>query len=106
METEFDELVAEILQNARNDRKSLEDLRKKILDHAEKLGKEPDSEPLVLIGISENIAKVSDVLNRTNAQLVDLSKILVKRGADKKQNDRDDLFNAIEDSESQEDELN
>lgn len=91
-------LIEEILDNSRRDRKTVEKIRDQIL----KLASSPEmmSEPLTSVGIAENIAKLSDVLTKMNAQLVELSKVSSKHDHEDvdPKDEKEQIFDEIESS--------
>lgn len=99
-----DELLEEILQNVREDRSKVKEIRDKIV----KLAVDPDqaatfaSEPLAMVGIAENVAKLSDVLTKMNAQLVETMKVSARRdrGEQDPQAEKDSIFDEIAGSSS------
>ena len=101
-----DDLFEEILQNVRDDREKV----KLIRDHIVKLVsvEEVNVEPLAMIGIAENMAKLSDVLTKMNSQLVELTKVSVKTdtSADDVRTEKDSIFDEIEASGTQTDDTN
>ena len=84
----YEELIEEIKQNARNDRKRLEDAIDELCEkgHAD----------------VEELASVTDALTKSNAQLVEVAKIAAKRAMETAspdefdENDREDMFEDIE----------
>jgi hypothetical protein len=93
------DLFEEILKNTRNDRKQVE----KVRDELVKLASLPEvqAESMSLVSVAENIGKLSDVLTKMNAQLVELTKVSVKSAtpSDKDINpDKDEMYDAIESS--------
>lgn len=90
-----EDLIQEALENARRDRKTVEKVRDQIVQ----LVSDPtiQAESLSLIGISDNVAKLSDVLTKMNAQIVELTKVTAKaEKTDDKQSDKDSIFDEIE----------
>lgn len=93
MAKEEDDIIAEIHDNVRRDRKRLEDFCDQITKIAdETLG----GDPLAKVGLADTLARLSDGLTRSNAQLVELAKLKVKREPKDNKGDRDDtLFDQI-----------
>jgi len=97
MEKRTEDLFEEILKNARSDRKTVEKVRDELI----KLTSQPEVmvEGMAMITVAENVAKLSDVLTKMNAQLVELTKVSVKTEAPtdvKKVTDADSIFDEIE----------
>lgn len=89
-----DELIQEALDNARRDRKNVESVR----DHILKLTQDPsvNADGASVLGIADNIAKLSDVLTKMNAQIVELTKIAAKAERVEDGKDNESLFDEIE----------
>ena len=96
-----EDLFDEILKNVRNDREKLTKVRDNIIDGMTTT--ELAIEPLAMLGIAENIAKISDVLTKQNAQLVELTKVSVKSDNPEEDSlsEKDDIFDEIEASGTQ-----
>lgn len=88
---ELDDLVSEIVQNARSDRMRLEDVCDAVVDAAKKT-----DDPLALLGLSEQMAAVTDSLTKNNAQLVEVAKIRAKNQQPKDEKVDDTIFDQIE----------
>lgn len=101
------ELLDEALKNYREDRKELVVLRTKLMDSLKRLGDELELGGIA--GISENVVKLSDVLTRMNAQVIELTKVNMKYEATDDSNsldspgDKDNIFNEIESKKDEED---
>jgi len=96
-------LADEILNNVRKDRAQVERVRDHIIDIVE--NESMSEEPLGMLGIAENVAKLSDVLTKMNAQLVELTKINVKhdKDTDDPKTEKESIFDEIESSGSGDD---
>lgn len=92
--TTKDVIIEEALENARKDRQTIVDFRKKLIDIA--MHPVMDAEPLGIVAVAEHIAKISDTLTKVNSQLVELSKIASKTKEEDSQFDKDSLFDEIE----------
>ena len=94
-----DDLFDEIHCNARNDRKRLESLCESIMRLA-------DSSGVDAALLAESLSRLSDGLTKSNAQLVELAKILTKKeiisSATKGDDESDNLFDEIGDGFSRE----
>lgn len=92
-------LIEEILKNSRSDRESVEKIRDSMIESVggEVVMEEPGL-GLTPIVIAENIARLSDVLNKNNAQLIELVKMISKEdaAAEREGADRDSIFDEIE----------
>lgn len=101
-----DDLFQEILKNVRNDREKLTKVRDNIISGMN--GIELQIEPLAMLGIAEAVGKLSDVLTKQNAQLVELTKVSVKEDAPEEDADadRDSLYDEIESSGSTDEKVN
>lgn len=97
METE--EIIKEAIENARRDRKRLEEISDLMLKVAQ-VGE--DIDPLAKAAMGEQMAKITDSLTRSNSQLVELAKLGVKQkvleGKEEgdTEADREDMFDEIE----------
>lgn len=89
-----EDLFTEILENSRRDRKTVEAVR----DDLVTLSKVADlPEGVTSLAISENIARLSDVLTKMNSQLVEMTKISVKVDQpDKSKDDSGSIYDEIE----------
>lgn len=93
-----EELFEEVIANARKDRAKLEKLRDNLTNLKPEQSDVIEAEPLAMLGVAENVARIHDVLVKVNGQLVELAKISAKLenpDADKS-SDREDLFDVIE----------
>lgn len=73
-----EELIAEILENARKDRKRLEAVADGLLEGSKTFLSEDDEGEInteVAAAFAEEVAKVSEVLTRINHELVELVKV-------------------------------
>ena len=94
----YQELVAEVISNARRDREKLEKLRDNLMTVDPQQQAIIDETPLAQLGVAENVARIHDVLVKVNGQLVELAKISAKLenpAADVRQ-DADDIYDTIE----------
>lgn len=57
-----------------------------------------ESDGTSVLGIADNIAKLSDVLTKMNAQIVELTKIAAKAERKEEGDNNDSLFDEIESS--------
>lgn len=96
MSEKTDDLFEEILKNVRDDREKVKTVRDSIVSLVG--GDVSEKEPLTMLAISENVAKLSDVLTKMNSQLVELTKVSVKKDILKPPDERDDIFDEIESS--------
>lgn len=104
-----EDLFKEVIENSRKDREKLEHIRDRILSAVDST--DPDTlkvmeiEPLAMLGVAENIARISDVLVKVNSQLVELAKISVKIDNPVKElnSDRESMFDEIEKANSDSD---
>ena len=96
-----DDLFDEILKNVRNDREQVTLVRDNIIKGLSTL--EVAIEPLAMLGVAENIAKLSDVLTKMNSQLVELTKVSVKTDMPEEdvKSSKDSIFDEIEASGTQ-----
>ena len=93
-----EDLFEEVIANARKDRAKLEKIRDSLTNIRPDQKEVLELEPLAMIGVVENVAKIHDVLVKVNGQLVELAKISAKLEnpeADRV-GDREDIFDAIE----------
>jgi hypothetical protein len=90
---DLDDLVKEIVKNARADRKRLE----KVCDSVVGIAENTD-DPLALLGLSEQMSLITDSLTKTNAQLVEIAKIRAKERAPKEEKHDESVFDEIESS--------
>lgn len=84
-----EELLEEIHENARKDRKRLE----KFCDAMEKF---IDLEPVLVPDVAEGVSRLSDCLTRCNSQLVEVMKIISKKKPETEK-EVDGLFDEIGD---------
>lgn len=92
--TKKKDLVDEVLENARRDRKAVESIRDRLI--GEISHPVDDGEPISAITISRDIAGLSEVLTKINSQLVEVAKFVSKSGERDESNDKEDIFNEIE----------
>jgi hypothetical protein len=96
--TRTDDLFKEILENVRNDRATVQKVRDQIV----KLASDPtiQAEQLAMVGIAENVAKLSDVLTKMNSQLVELTKVSARaeRPNEDPKGEKESIFDEIESS--------
>ena len=97
MTVKKDDLIREALENARRDRQSVEKVRDHILELTKSTGAE-ESESV--LAVSDTVAKLSDVLTKMNAQLVELTKIAAKSEKGEDAGNNDSIFDEIESSSS------
>ena len=88
------DLVDEVLENARRDRKAVESIRDSLIREVSR--ETDDGEQISAIMISRDIAGLSEVLTKINSQLVEVAKFVSKSGERDESNDREDIFNEIE----------
>ncbi len=75
MKVDIDELIAEIRENVRKDRATLEAMR-------DKIAKSPEGEDqFTMNGAADSMSRLSDSLTRMNLQLVELVKMKIKAEA-------------------------
>lgn len=98
------DLIQEALKNLREDREKVKAVRDLLVNSV--VGSEESEQPLVIDAeISENIARLSDVLTKMNIQIVDLAKASLKSSVPDDQTlDPKSIFDEIE-SELVEDKL-
>ena len=96
-----EDLMKEVIENARRDRQKLEKVRDNLIDLKPDQDEIVALEPLANLGVAENVARISDVLVKVNSQLVELAKISVKIDSPQldMSEDREDLFDKIEEHE-------
>ena len=96
-----DDLFDEIVQNVRDDRAKVIVIRDNIISGISTL--EVAVEPLAMLGVAENIAKLSEVLTKMNSQLVELTKVSQKSDSPESDmsTDKDSIFDEIESSGSE-----
>lgn len=102
METE--DLIKEIIENARRDRARLEDVSSALLSSITVAGVE---DPLAKAAMAEQLARVTDSLSKTNQQLVELVKIHAKQDPAGKakamaESDKESLFDEIQEAPQEE----
>jgi hypothetical protein len=91
---DVDDLVTEILTNARSDRHTIERVRDSLMNVL-------SSEDQANLGFAtENVARLSEALTKINAQLVELVKVGTKGVKETKEKHADSIFDEI--SEEQE----
>lgn len=88
---DLDDLISEIVKNSRSDRKRLEEVCDSVTDAA----KQTD-DTLALLGLSEQMAMVTDSLTKNNSQLVEIAKIRAKERAPKDEKMDETVFDEIE----------
>lgn len=74
MSKQTEDIVNEAHENVRKDRRRLEEFA----DSISKIG-EIAGDPLAKAGLADAISRLADGLTRSNAQLVELAKLLVKK---------------------------
>lgn len=96
MEKKNEGLEEEILRNARSDRKTVEKVRDDLIKMTDLA--EVQAEAMSMVVIAENVCKLSDVLTKVNAQLVELHKVSLKNAPadDNKKPDSESIFDEIE----------
>lgn len=93
-----EELIQEVIKNARKDRAALEKLRDNLTNITPDQEDVMDETPLAQLGVAENVARIHDVLVKVNGQLVELAKISIKQENPESDLsvDREDIFDEIE----------
>lgn len=96
-----EQLFQEILTNARRDRKTIETVQDDLIKAVKSVQVQEDG--LTMMAIAEQLAKLADSLTRTNAALVEISKVQAKNGPppeDPKEN-ADSIYDEIQQSGSE-----
>lgn len=108
MTTTTEQLFQEILDNARRDRKTLEEVRDGLVKAAKTAAAQvAEDGGLTMMAIAEQVAKLADSLTRSNAQLVEISKVKAKEGPppeDDAKDSVDSIYDEISQSQSGSDE--
>lgn len=102
MTTTTEQLFQEILDNARRDRKTIETVQNDLIKAVRSVQVEEDG--LTMMAIAEQLAKLADSLTRTNAQLVEISKVQAKNSppSDDHKENSDSIYDEIQQSGSSE----
>jgi len=89
-----EELILEVLENARKDRRTIERVRDQIIN----LANDPSlADGISIIGIAENVGYLGEVLTKMNSQIVELVKVAEKSETPEDgQQEKDSIFEEIE----------
>ena len=88
---DLDDLVKEIVKNARADRKRLETVCDSVISAAQE-----SEDPMAVLGLSEQMAMITDSLTKNNSQLVEIAKIRAKERMPKDEKHDESIFSEIE----------